>query len=242
MNFPQMLDAAALLVLGAQAVWITLLYRRMGRLRAALEGAGAVIGQLDEASRRLDASAGGIVDKVRDGISEVDSKIGACRKLMQELNGASRQAEEVAARLDQALRQNRKLQQARAVAPPREMVEPIGLAERLSARPAPPLLNLAAEPAPHLAGLFDPPAPLLSPLEPALAMPSPAPLAAAPLNSPLGSPFSGPLADPLPIPPSASPAAPLAEPPLGSLLAAELLYAQRAAALPESRTIRVKLD
>lgn len=226
MNFPQMLDAAALLVLGAQAVWITLLYRRMGRLRAALEGAGAVIGQLDEASRRLDASAGGIVDKVRDGISEVDSKIGACRKLMQELNGASRQAEEVAARLDQALRQNRKLQQARAVAPPREMVEPIGLAERLSARPAPPLLNLAAEPAPHLAGLFDPPAPL----------------AAAPLNSPLGSPFSGPLADPLPIPPSASPAAPLAEPPLGSLLAAELLYAQRAAALPESRTIRVKLD
>ncbi|WBV45550.1 hypothetical protein [Pseudoroseomonas cervicalis] len=227
MNFPQMLDAAALLVLGAQAVWILLLYRRMGRLRAALEGAGAVIGQLDEASRRLDASAGGIVDKVRDGIAEVDSKIGACRKLMQELNGASRQAEEVAARLDQALRQNRKLQQARAAAPPRELVEPLGLAERLSGRPAPPLLNLAAEPvaAAPLAGLFDPPA---APLAPAMALP-PVPA----LEPVLAATPASPLAAPLP---------PLAEPPLGSLLAAELLYAQRAATLPESRTIRVKLD
>lgn len=240
MNFPQMLDAAALLVLGAQAVWITLLYRRMGRLRLALEGAGAVIGQLDEASRRLDASSGGIVQKVRDGIAEVDSKIGACRKLMLELNGASRQAEEVAARLDQALRQNRRLQQARAAAPPRELVEPLGLAERLSGRAAPPLLNLAPEPAAAapLAGLFEPAAlPLEASPGPALGGALAAPLGRSleeSLAPPLAAPRPGPLPGPLP--------AELTEPPLGSLLAAELLYAHCAAALPETRTIRVKLD
>lgn len=139
MTLTQILDASALTVLAAQAGWIALLYRRMGRLRTALEGAGAVIAQLDDASRRLDASAGGIVQKVRDGIAEVDSKITACRRLSQELSAASRNAEEVALRLDQALRQNRKLQAARAAAPPRELAEPIGLAERLSARPAAPL-------------------------------------------------------------------------------------------------------
>jgi hypothetical protein len=79
------------------------------------------------------------VQKVRDGIGEVDSKITACRRVAQELNAASRQAEEVATRLDQALRQNRKLNAARAAAPPRELAEPIGLAERLAGR-APPML------------------------------------------------------------------------------------------------------
>ncbi|MDJ0390348.1 hypothetical protein QMO56_19735 [Roseomonas sp. E05] len=157
MTLTQILDASALAALVAQAGWIGLLYRRMGRLRAALESAGDVVGQLDEASRRLDNSAGGIVQKVRDGIGEVDSKLGACRRLVQELSTASRQAEEVATRLDQALRQNRKLQSARAAAPPRELVEPLGLAERLAGRPAPalpepslalspPLLTLPAEP------------------------------------------------------------------------------------------------
>ncbi|MFC7611442.1 hypothetical protein [Teichococcus aestuarii] len=126
MTLTQILDASALTVLAAQAGWIALLYRRMGRLRSALEGAGEVIAQLDEASRRLDASAGGIVQKVRDGIAEVDSKITACRRLSQELSAASRNAEEVALRLDRALRQNRKLNAARAAAPPRELVEPLG--------------------------------------------------------------------------------------------------------------------
>ncbi|PHK93703.1 hypothetical protein CR162_17090 [Pseudoroseomonas rhizosphaerae] len=160
MTLTQILDASALAVLAAQGGWIVLLYRRMGRLRAALEGAGAVIAQLDDASRRLDASAGGIVQKVRDGIAEVDSKITACRRLSQELSTASRNAEDVALRLDQALRQNRKLQAARAAAPPRELVEPLGLAERLSAKPQP---SLPASLPPFLA----PPLPALDlPLEP----------------------------------------------------------------------------
>ncbi|MFC7611566.1 hypothetical protein [Teichococcus aestuarii] len=157
MTLTQILDASALTVLAAQAGWIALLYRRMGRLRSALEGAGEVIAQLDEASRRLDASAGGIVQKVRDGIAEVDSKITACRRLSQELSAASRNAEEVALRLDQALRQNRKLNAARAAAPPRELVEPLGTADRLSARPAPafpasaepPIVDVSAFPRPH---------------------------------------------------------------------------------------------
>ncbi|MBO1080540.1 hypothetical protein [Roseomonas haemaphysalidis] len=136
MNTTQILDAAALAVLAAQSGWIGLLYRRMGRLRSALDSAGDVIGQLDAASKRLDASAGGIAQKVRDGIGEVDGKITACRRVAQELNAASRQAEEVATRLDQALRQNRKLQAARAAAPPRALAEPLGLAERLAGRPA----------------------------------------------------------------------------------------------------------
>jgi hypothetical protein len=137
MTFVQILDAAALAVLAAQSGWIVMLYRRMGRLRVALDSAGDVIGQLDAASKRLDASAGGIVQKVKDGIGEVDGKITACRRVAQELTAASRQAEEVAARLDQALRQNRKLQTARAAAPPRELAEPLGLAARLAGRPAP---------------------------------------------------------------------------------------------------------
>ncbi|MBO1076060.1 hypothetical protein [Roseomonas marmotae] len=147
MTFVQILDAGAIAVLVAQSGWILLLYRRMGRLRVALDSAGDVIDQLDAASRRLDGSAGGIVQKVKDGIGEVDSKIQACRRVAQELTAASRQAEEVAARLDQALRQNRRLQAARAAAPPRELAEPLGLAERLAGR-APPLLELAATPLP----------------------------------------------------------------------------------------------
>ncbi len=151
MTYLQILDAAALAVLVAQSGWIVLLYRRMGRLRVALDSAGDVIGQLDAASRRLDASAGGIVQKVKDGIGEVDSKIGACRKVAQELTVASRQAEEIAARLDQALRQNRKLQNARAAAPPRELAEPLGLAARLAGRNAPVLdMTPATLPSPEL--------------------------------------------------------------------------------------------
>ncbi|MBC9207765.1 hypothetical protein IBL26_13045 [Roseomonas aerophila] len=149
MTFVQILDAAALAVLAAQSGWIVMLYRRMGRLRVALDSAGDVIGQLDAASKRLDASAGGIVQKVKDGIGEVDGKITACRRVAQELTAASRQAEEVAARLDQALRQNRKLQHARAAAPPRELAEPLGLAARLAGRPGPVLdMAPAALPAP----------------------------------------------------------------------------------------------
>jgi hypothetical protein len=75
MTFVQILDAAALAVLAAQSGWIVMLYRRMGRLRVALDSAGDVIGQLDAASKRLDASAGGIAQKVKDGIGEVDGKI-----------------------------------------------------------------------------------------------------------------------------------------------------------------------
>ncbi|HWL84036.1 MAG TPA: hypothetical protein VNR89_24020 [Roseomonas sp.] len=198
MTLTQILDASALAALVAQAGWIGLLYRRMGRLRVALEGAGDVIGQLDEASCRLDNVAGGIVQKVRDGIGEVDSKLGACRRLVQELSTASRQAEEVATRLDLALRQNRKLQSARAAAPPRELVEPLGLAERLAGRPMPALTEPAA--------VFGPP--LLT----------------------------------LPAAPEAlAPAIP-EEPPLRSVLAAELLFASPATPVPEARTIRVKLD
>jgi hypothetical protein len=146
MNYAQILDAAALAVLAAQSGWIVLLYRRMGRLRVALDSAGDVITQLDAASKRLDTSAGGIVQKVKDGIGEVDGKIQACRRVAQELTAASRQAEEVAARLDQALRQNRKLQAARAAALPRELAEPLGLAERLAGRGAPVLEAEAATP------------------------------------------------------------------------------------------------
>ncbi|EHL99826.1 hypothetical protein HMPREF9946_02972 [Acetobacteraceae bacterium AT-5844] len=151
-TYLQILDAAALAVLAAQSGWIVMLYRRMGRLRVALDSAGDVIGQLDAASKRLDNSAGGIVQKVKDGIGEVDSKISACRKVAQELTAASRQAEEIAARLDQALRQNRKLQTARAAAPPRELAEPLGLAARLAGRHAPVLeMTPAALPPPDLA-------------------------------------------------------------------------------------------
>ncbi|MCQ4161703.1 hypothetical protein NON00_17450 [Roseomonas sp. GC11] len=332
MTLTQVLDASALIVLGGQAVWIGLLYRRMGRLRAALDSAGPVIGQLDEAARRLDASAGGIVQKVKEGISEVDSKIGACRKLAQDLNSASRQAEEVATRLDQALRQNRKLQQARAAAPPREIVEPLGLADRLSSgRAAAPALPLLAEPAhdpmaealptlretfprepsrrdpglrmapeishrdlshremshremPHRESAYREPPPRDLPPR-ALAQeddPLPSPLAErlraslpnrlperaervaeerprplpplAPAAPPMATPAVSaeapalpaafaPAPAPLPEPPAFPPPATLTEPPLGSVLAAELLFAGRAAAqAPDQRTIRVKLD
>ncbi|MDB5369471.1 MAG: hypothetical protein JWP20_1029 [Roseomonas sp.] len=155
MTFVQILDAAALAVLAAQAGWIAMLYRRMGRLRTALDTAGDVVGQIDAASKRLDASAGGIVQKVKDGIGEVDSKITACRRVAQELTAASRQAEEVATRLDQALRLNRKLQTARAAAPPRELAEPLGLAERLAGR-APPVLQAVLAHAPPPLNLLEP--------------------------------------------------------------------------------------
>lgn len=249
MTLTQILDASALTVLAAQAGWIALLYRRMGRLRSALEGAGEVIAQLDEASRRLDASAGGIVQKVRDGIAEVDSKITACRRLSQELSAASRNAEDVALRLDQALRQNRKLHAARAAAPPRELVEPLGLAERLSTRPAQVLPGfLAPAEPPVLDGLAAQPVPLSAPVSGPVSLPatstaalpaSLAPALAPALSAPLPSPLPGPLA-------TSMAASPPAEPPLERVLAAELLFAglsgPGAAAVPAQRTIRVKLD
>ncbi len=134
MTLLQILDASGLAILTAQSGWIVLLYRRMGSLRTALGQAGTVIAQLDAASQRLDLSASGIARKVKEGLTEVDSKLNSCRHIAQELTIASRNAEEVAARLDQALRQSRKLNNARVAAPPRELVEPLGFAEKLAAR------------------------------------------------------------------------------------------------------------
>ncbi|MBK1660029.1 hypothetical protein [Paracraurococcus ruber] len=136
MNFVQMLDAAGIVLLVGQAGWIGLLYRRMGSLRGALDSAGEVIEQLDAASQRLDASAGGIARKVRDGVAEVDAKLTSCRKVAQELTVASRNAEEIATRLDQAVRQTKRVTAARAAALPREEVEPLGFARRLAGEPA----------------------------------------------------------------------------------------------------------
>jgi hypothetical protein len=139
MNLVQALDAAGLALLLGQGVWIGLLYRRMGRLRSALEAGAEVVGQLDAASQRLDASAGGIVRKVRDGLAEVDAKLSSCRRLAQELTTASRNAEEVAIRLDQALRQSRRVAATRGGAPAAEPAEPLGFAQRFASRaPAPP--------------------------------------------------------------------------------------------------------
>jgi hypothetical protein len=240
MNLTQILDASALAVLAAQAGWIGLLYRRMGRLRTSLESAGAVVGQLDAASRRLDDSAGGVVQKVRDGLAEVDSKIGACRRLSQELTTASRHAEEVATRLDQALRQNRKLQSARAAAPPRELVEPIGLAERLAGRPA---ISHDAIPDALAAAL---PTPAMFPILDIVAEPE---LVAASSSEPETEVI---MAEPVSLLKTlASMEPPLGSlpPPLGNVLAAELLFAERPVRPfqePGSdggpRTIRVKLD
>ncbi|MCI0754758.1 hypothetical protein [Teichococcus vastitatis] len=240
MNLTQILDASALAVLAAQAGWIGLLYRRMGRLRTSLESAGAVVGQLDAASRRLDDSAGGVVQKVRDGLAEVDSKIGACRRLSQELTTASRHAEEVATRLDQALRQNRKLQSARAAAPPRELVEPIGLAERLAGRPA---ISHDAIPDALAAAL---PTPTMFPILDIVAEPE---LVAASSSEPETEVI---MAEPVSLLKTlASMEPPLGSlpPPLGNVLAAELLFAERPVRPfqePGSdggpRTIRVKLD
>ncbi|WP_120006674.1 hypothetical protein [Teichococcus vastitatis] len=246
MNLTQILDASALAVLAAQAGWIGLLYRRMGRLRTSLESAGAVVGQLDAASRRLDDSAGGVVQKVRDGLAEVDSKIGACRRLSQELTTASRHAEEVATRLDQALRQNRKLQSARAAAPPRELVEPIGLAERLAGRPA---ISHDAIPDALAAAL---PTPAMFPILDIVAEPEPEPEPKLVAASSSESETEVTMAEPVSLlrtlvsmePPLGS-----LPPPLGNVLAAELLFAERPVRPfqePGSdggpRTIRVKLD
>lgn len=216
MNTTQILDATALAVLAAQSGWIAMLYRRMGRLRTALDSAGDVIAQLDAASRRLDASAGGIAQKVRDGIGEVDGKITACRRVAQELNAASRQAEEVAARLDQALRQNRKLQTARAAAPPRALAEPLGLAERLAGRPAPA------------------PVPVLEHVAPEVEVPQ---LFTLPLAPELTAPEL--------IAPEPLTAERLAEAAVERLLAAEMIFPapqERAEPMVERRVFRLTLD
>lgn len=148
MTLLQILDASGLALLAAQSGWIVLLHRRLGHLRTTLDSAGAVIGQLDAAAQRLDASSGGIARKVKDGLTEVDGKLAACRHIAQELTLASRNAEEVAARLDQALRQNFKLNNARTAAPARENVEPLGFAARLSTRGETPRMVETAGPAP----------------------------------------------------------------------------------------------
>lgn len=148
MTLLQILDASGLAVLVAQSGWIVMLHRRLGHLRTTLDSAGTVIGQLDAAAQRLDASSGGIARKVKDGLTEVDGKLAACRSIAQELTIASRNAEEVAARLDQALRQNVRLNNARTAAPPREAVEPLGFAARLGARGEAPAAAAVAGPSP----------------------------------------------------------------------------------------------
>lgn len=125
-------DAAIVALLLFVAGYALLLHHRMGRLRRALAEAGQILPALDAAVARMTDTAGSFSGRVQTEMQAVDGRIAGVKRLAGELAQSSRTAEEMLAKLDQQLRQARRVETARSAAVPRERVEPKGFAERMS--------------------------------------------------------------------------------------------------------------
>jgi len=128
LNF--IMNAAGFLLVTVVAIHSVVLHLRLNRLRAALAEAGRVLPSLDASVARMVDVAGGFSDRLQGDLAAVEARLAASRRVATELASVSRTADEAACQLDRLLRQHRRLEGARAVAIPRELVEPKGFAER----------------------------------------------------------------------------------------------------------------
>jgi hypothetical protein len=133
-----LLEIIVLALLVVVVVHAAFLHLRISRLRRALTDASQVLPSLDAAVARMGDAAGGFARRVQTDLESLDMRIANARRLATELGVASRTAEDMMSGLDRQIRQNRRLEGARAAAIPRELVEPKGFAERLNAAAAAP--------------------------------------------------------------------------------------------------------
>lgn len=127
-------DIVTIVLLCAAGAGAFVFHRRLTRLREALAEAGQILPKLDAAVSRMNESASGFSARIQSELQGVEDSIGRARRLGEDLAMAGRAAEEAVARLEQQMRQARRLEQARANAIPRALAEPKGFAEQIERR------------------------------------------------------------------------------------------------------------
>ncbi len=138
-----LVNAAGFLLVTIVAVHSVLLHVRLNRLRGALAEAGRVLPSLDASVDRMVHVAGSFTERLQSDLATVETRLAASRRVANELASVSRTADEAACQLDRLLRQHRRLEDVRAAAIPRELIEPKGFAERAG------LPRVEAMPRPH---------------------------------------------------------------------------------------------
>jgi hypothetical protein len=124
------LNIAGVILMVGVACHTIVLHRRITRLRGALAEAGTVLPSLDASVGRMSEIVDGFAHRLRTDLTAVEQRLTAARRVAAELASVNRSAEEASTHLDRLLRQHRRMEDVRASAMPREMVEPKGFAER----------------------------------------------------------------------------------------------------------------
>jgi hypothetical protein len=124
------LNVAGVILMVGVACHTIVLHRRITRLRGALAEAGTVLPSLDASVGRMSEIVDGFAHRLRTDLTAVEQRLTAARRVAAELASVNRSAEEASTHLDRLLRQHRRMEDVRASAIPREMVEPKGFAER----------------------------------------------------------------------------------------------------------------
>jgi hypothetical protein len=124
------LNIAGVILMIGVAFHTIVLHRRITRLRGALAEAGTVLPSLDASVGRMSEIVDGFAHRLRTDLTAVEQRLTAARRVAAELASVNRSAEEASTHLDRLLRQHRRMEDVRASAMPREMVEPKGFAER----------------------------------------------------------------------------------------------------------------
>jgi hypothetical protein len=144
------LNLAGLVLMLVVACHSIVLHRRLTRLKRALSDAGTVVPSLDASVGRMSEVFGGFASKLQGDLTTIETRLAAARRAAAELASVNRSAEEASQHLDRLLRQHRRLEDVRAAALPRELVEPKGFAERAKLPP------VAAPPLPPTRGRIEP--------------------------------------------------------------------------------------
>lgn len=126
------IDITGLLLLTAIAGHSIVLHIRLSRFRRSLAEVGRVLPTLDASVGRMTAVSTGFAQRLQADLQTVEGRLAAARKAGMELAAAHRAAEDTAEQLEKLLRQHRRIDGARPVPLPRELVEPRGFAERVA--------------------------------------------------------------------------------------------------------------
>jgi hypothetical protein len=124
------LNVAGMLLMFGVACHTIILHRRLTKLRGALAEAGTVLPSLDASVGRMSQVVDGFAQRLQTDLTAVETRLATARRVAAELASVNRSAEEASTYLDRLLRQHRRIEDVRATALPRELVEPKGFAER----------------------------------------------------------------------------------------------------------------
>ena len=124
------LNLAGLVLMIVVAGHTIILHRRLTRLRSALAEAGSVLPELDASVGRMSEVVYGFARRLQSDLTALEGRLSSARRAAAELASVNRSAEEASVHLDRLLRQHKRMEDVRAIAVPREFVEPKGFAER----------------------------------------------------------------------------------------------------------------